>query len=63
MSAMAQTQQATRQSTDSQLKSTKAVHCPECDFKIYDGEVVRSRCFKLHESKALCRCKEWVDIS
>ena len=34
----------------------------ECGHKIYDGEVVRSRCIKLHTGEALCRCKTWVKV-
>ncbi len=34
----------------------------KCGHKIFDGEVVRSRCVKVHESMALCRCKEWVSV-
>ncbi|WP_422134940.1 hypothetical protein [Endozoicomonas sp. ALD040] len=33
-----------------------------CGHKIFDGEVIRSRCVKVFESKALCRCKKWVSV-
>ena len=33
-----------------------------CGHRIFDGEVVRSRCVKLHEGTALCRCKQWVSV-
>lgn len=33
-----------------------------CGHKIFDGEVIRSRCVKVHESMALCRCKKWVSV-
>ena len=38
------------------------VHCPKCQFRIYDGEVIRSRCVHLVNRKALCRCKSWVPV-
>lgn len=43
----------------SNIKPITEVIC-KCGHKIYDGDVVRSRCVKLHEGLALCRCKEWV---
>ncbi len=41
----------------------KPVSCPNCGFKIFDGEVIRSRCVRIHTAEALCRCKAWVNIS
>lgn len=46
----------TGQSTDN------SVTCPQCEHRIYDGEVVRSRCVRLHEGRALCRCKAWLVV-
>lgn len=43
------------------IKPVETVTCV-CGHKIYDGEVVRSRCVKLHEGQALCRCKKWVGV-
>ena len=42
-------------------KAIETVTCT-CGHKIFDGEVVRSRCVKVLESKALCRCKKWVGV-
>ena len=40
----------------------KPVVC-ECGHRICDSEgVIRSRCVKIHEGKALCRCKRWVEV-
>ena len=38
-----------------------AVSC-KCGHRIFDGQVVRSRCVKPAEGIALCRCKEWVKV-
>ncbi|MTI12106.1 hypothetical protein [Sansalvadorimonas verongulae] len=38
------------------------VICPKCDHRIWDGEVIRSRCVKLRDGVALCRCKAWVKV-
>jgi len=48
--------------TEAKSVPTEPVECPNCGFKIYDGEVVRSRCFKIHTAEALCRCKKWVTV-
>lgn len=37
------------------------VQC-KCGHVIFDGEVIRSRCVKVLEAKALCRCKRWVAV-
>ncbi|EMI4326248.1 TPA: hypothetical protein ACYHS1_001568 [Vibrio cholerae] len=34
-----------------------------CGHRICDSEgIIRSRCVKLLESEALCRCKRWVKV-
>ncbi len=34
-----------------------------CGHCICDSEgIIRSRCVKLHEGTALCRCKRWVKV-
>ena len=41
------------------------VHCPRCDNRIMDGEVLRCRVLRpgLVTSQAKCpRCKEWVCV-
>jgi hypothetical protein len=38
------------------------VDCPACGRRIFDGEVIRSRCVKVAEGLALCRCKGWVRV-
>ena len=40
-----------------------SVQC-ECGHKLFDGDsgVIRSRCVKVYEKKALCRCKKWVEV-
>lgn len=43
-------------------KTLDIVKCPKCQHVIFDGEVIRSRCVKVHTAEALCRCKEWVKI-
>jgi len=37
------------------------IECP-CGWKIYDGEMVRSRCVNLRNGMALCRCKRWITV-
>lgn len=34
----------------------------ECGFKIFDGEVIRSRVVHLVKGEAKCRCKRWVSV-
>jgi len=37
----------------------------ECGFRIWDGEVVRSRVLRIREDdhfEAKCRCKRWLSI-
>ena len=49
-----------------ELNTGSAEHLPEvkcsCGHKIFDGEVIRSRCVKIHTAEALCRCKKWVKV-
>ncbi|MGI9278184.1 MAG: hypothetical protein ACR2PX_00925 [Endozoicomonas sp.] len=42
-------------------KDVDTVTCT-CGHKIFDGVVIRSRCVKVFEGKALCRCKVWVTV-
>ena len=44
-----------------QVEQPQVVKCA-CGHVIYDGQVIRSRCVKLHEQSALCRCKRWVKV-
>lgn len=42
--------------------SVNEVVC-QCGHRICDGEgVIRSRCVKITEGTALCRCKAWVKV-
>jgi len=37
----------------------------ECGFRIWDGEVVRSRVLRIREDEhfeAKCRCKRWIEL-
>lgn len=42
-------------------KRPASVIC-ECGFKIFDGEVIRSRVVHLQRGEAKCRCKRWVQV-
>jgi|GEM_PF-5543820 len=47
-------------SQSTQVVSKVTCMCGHC---ICDSEgVIRSRCVKLHEGTALCRCKRWVKV-
>ncbi|WP_038225768.1 hypothetical protein [Vibrio sp. ER1A] len=42
--------------------SNQPVDCI-CGHRICDERgVIRSRCVKIHEGTALCRCKRWVEV-
>ncbi|MEI8634731.1 hypothetical protein P4S72_27200 [Vibrio sp. PP-XX7] len=44
------------------LQYMKPVVC-ECGHRICDSDgVIRSRCVKVPEGVALCRCKRWVKV-
>lgn len=48
----------------SKTKATEPIKC-ECGFRIWDGEVVRSRVLRLTDTdqfEAKCRCKRWIAI-
>lgn len=45
-------------------KATEPIQC-ECGFKIWDGEVVRSRVLRIRADgwfEAKCRCKRWIPL-
>lgn len=47
---------------ESIFKAPQPVDC-ECGFRIFDGEVIRSRVVKLFPVPvAKCRCREWVRV-
>ena len=47
---------------NSQNQKVSEVSCI-CGFRICDSEgIIRSRCVKLVEGEALCRCKRWVKV-
>lgn len=48
----------------SKTKATEPIQC-ECGFRIWDGEVVRSRVLRIREDQqfeAKCRCKRWIAL-
>lgn len=46
------------------MKTTDPITC-ECGFKIWDGEVVRSRVLRIRPDgyfDAKCKCKRWIKL-
>lgn len=42
-------------------KAAGSVTCT-CGYRLFDGEVIRSRVVKPSEGLAKCRCKRWVRV-
>lgn len=48
----------------SEPRPSEPIQC-ECGFRIWDGEVVRSRVLRVRDDgwfEAKCRCKRWIFI-
>jgi len=44
-------------------ETNQPYHCPNCHYKIYDGEVIKSRITKpTTPMQALCRCKQMITL-